>query len=189
MGHAKIDEWMRDVEGVGELNYMDAGLGEDFNPQARSRRVQWGMIDRVSRNYDEASADILMKERYGDHLSGEVIRDKINFETEGMLTLVANSFEREGQFHKLGELTYYRAKAKIFGLSDIKDKIDSELKRQHGIDVNSSSDAIGMKINNLTDAYYNLQGLDSEKYKGSFKNIVRMSVDLDGGGGWLTSGG
>lgn len=188
IGHSKLDEWMRESGGSGELTYRDAELGEDFNTQVEHPRTQAKIMDDASRHYEEISADILMKERYGDHLSGEVIRDKINFETNGISSLVANSFEREGQYHTLGELASYRARAEIFGLSGITAEIDSELKIQHEIDVNSPNDPIGMKISNLTKAYCELQGLDSEKYKRSFKNIARMSIDLDGGGKWLPPG-
>lgn len=60
---------------------------------------------------------------------------------------------------------------------------------QHGIDVNSPDDEIGRGINGLTSAYCDLQGMDRGKFKRSFRDIARMSFELDGGGEWFSPDG
>jgi hypothetical protein len=73
----------------------------------------------------------------------------------------------------------YRAKARIFGLTDIKNEIDSELKKQHGIDVRSKSDRLGSQINKLTNMYSNLQNISEKKYREKFRDVVRLGLRLN----------
>ena len=79
------------------------GINEAFDSGNKGK-----IFEDVSTNYEEISAAILMKEKYGNHLSGKTAREQLNNQFGGASRMVASSFERGEQYHGLGELCSYR---------------------------------------------------------------------------------
>ena len=132
-------------------------------------------IVSITEAYEEISADILMKEKFGDHQAGDAMRNQINNQMGGARNLVKNSYFKNSFVYE--EISKFRAKTEIFELTDIKEKIDDQLLKQHNIDMNSLADERALRINALTNSFTSLQNLDKEKYFNNYEKTIKVGMD------------
>src|SRR6056297_738866 len=165
LGHATIKSW-----GVPT---------EDDAPDERR--------GRIAEQYEEVSADILMKEKFGDEKAGEAVKNQLTKQLRGARNIVQNEVwdwneEKNTYDFAYEKISAHRAKAEIFGLNDLKKEIDNQLFKQYKIDMNSKGDKRAETINSLTKTLTSSQGLNKKKYTQNLNEAMKIGMKAYGEG-------